>query len=260
MTRRRQKRIADRIISHMSSPPQRRSEFTFPWSADHQPQNGLIEKLEQFYRLSLLRWRFLEACRQAARPRLAQAGAVLDQTVLASALIVVPKVLAGWDGLRPRWVSHSRALLPSLPIPSEAEEALAADPAWELLAEFQALAPDRQDKAARNLALLWDHFEHMFGGLSGFLAEPAIEQSIYLDKLMTASRRMKLARGSEVAFHYVTVELMRLYVSYLRLGRSDRAAMALAANVVALISRGRMVTPAITSEVELDRTPHAEAA
>ncbi|MGO4526678.1 hypothetical protein AB4097_17675 [Microvirga sp. 2MCAF35] len=244
----------------MSSPPQCRSEFTFPWSVDHQPQNRLIEKLEQFQRLSLLRWRFLEACRQAARPRLAQARALLDQTALATALIVVPRVLAGWDTLRPRLISHSRALLPFLPIPSEEEEALATDPVWELLAEFQALAPDQQDKAARNLALLWDHFEHMFGGLSGFLAEPAIEQSIYLDKLTTASRRMRLARGSQVAFHYVTVELMRLYVSYLQGGRSDRAAMTLASNVVALISRGRMVTLAITSEVELIRTPRAEAA
>ncbi|EIM25243.1 hypothetical protein [Microvirga lotononidis] len=244
----------------MSSPPQRRSEFTFPWSVDHQPQDGLFEKLEQFYRLSLLRWRFFEICRQAARPRLVQAGAMLDQTLLATALIVVPKVMAGWDALRPVLVSHSRALLPFLPIPSEEDEAVAADPAWALLGEFQALSPDQQDKAARNLALLWDHFEHMFGGLSGFLAEPAMEQSIYLDKLTTASRRMRLARGSEVAFHYVTVELMRLYVSYLQLGRSDRAALALAANVVALISRGRMVTPAITSEVESDRTPRAVAA
>jgi len=244
----------------MSSPPQRKSEFAFPWSVDHQPQNNLIEKLEQFQRLSLLRWRFLETCRQAARPRLAQVGTLLNQTALATALIVVPRVLDGWDALRPRLVSHSRALLPFLPIPSEAEEAVAADPAWEILAEFQSLAPDQQDKAARNLALLWDHFEHMFGGLSGFLAEPAIEQSLYLDKLMVASRRMRLARGSEVAFHYVTVELMRLYVSYLQLGRSDRAALALASNVVALISRGRMVTPAITSTVELDRAPRAEAA
>ncbi|MBA1155026.1 hypothetical protein [Microvirga mediterraneensis] len=244
----------------MSSPPQRRSEFTFPWSVDHQPQNGLIEKLEQFQRLSLLRWRFLETCRQAARPRLAHAAAMLDQTVLATTLIVMPRILVAWDRLRPILASHSRALLPFLPIASEEEEALAADPAWDLLAEFQTLAPDQQDKAARNLALLWDHFEHMFGGLSGFLAEPVIEQSIYLDKLMTASRRMRLARGSEVAFHYVTVELMRLYVSYLQLRRSDRAALALAAHVVALISRGRMVTPAITSGVELNRTPHARAA
>ncbi|WP_262030652.1 FUSC family protein [Microvirga sp. Mcv34] len=244
----------------MSSPPQHGSDFTFPWSVDQQPQNNLIEKLERFYRLSLLRWRFLEACRQAARPRLTQAGAVLDQTMLATALIVVPKVMAGWDRLRPALVSHARALRPFLPLASEEDDVLAADPAWEILAEFQALAPDQQDKAARNLALLWDHFEHMFGGLSGFLAEPAIEQSVYLDKLTTASRRMKLARGSEVAFHYVTVELMRLYVSYLQLRRSDRPALALAANVVALISCGRMATPAITSEVELERAPHAQAA
>jgi len=244
----------------MSSPPQPRSDFSFPWSVDHQPQNGLIEKLEQFYRICLLRWQFLETCRQAARPALARAGCVADWTVLATALIVMPRVLTGWDALRPILLSRTRMLLPFIPVTSAEDEAIASDPIWELLAEFQALSPDQQDKAAKNLSLLWDHFEHMFGGLSGFLAEPAIEQSLYLDKLVTASRRMKLARGSDVAFHYVTVELMRLYVHGLQVGRSDRAALSLASAVVALINRGRMMVPAITVEVDSSPTRQAAAA
>jgi hypothetical protein len=244
----------------MSSPPQSRSDFTFPWSVDHQPQNALLERIEQFYRLCLLRWRFIETCRQAARPTFERTGAVLDQTVLATALIVLPKVFAGWDALRPALLSHTRALLPFIPIASAEDEALASDPVWDLLAEFQALAPDQQDKAAKNLALLWDHFEHLFGGLSGFLAEPQVEQSLYLDKLMTASQRMKVARGSDVAFHYVTVELMRHYVHCLQLGRLDRAALTLASSVAALINHGRMMTPAIAADVESCRTEHAAAA
>jgi hypothetical protein len=244
----------------MSSPPQSRSDFTFPWSVDHHPQNGLIEKIEQFYKLCLLRWQFIETCRKAAQPALARAGTVADQTVLATALIVLPKVFAGWDALRPTLLSHTRALLPFIPMARAEDEALESDPVWDLLAEFQALAPDQQDKAAKNLALLWNHFEHMFGGLSGFLAEATVEQSLYLDKLMTASRRMKIARGSDVAFHYVTVELMRLYVCGLQQGRSDRAALSLASHVAALINRGRMMTPAITADVDSCQTPHAAAA
>ena len=59
---------------------------------------------------------------------------------------------------------------------------------------------------------------------------------------------MKLARGSEVAFHFVTVELMRLYVEGFMLGRRDRAALALASTVSVLIDRGRMMTPALTHD------------
>jgi len=157
-------------------------------------------------------------------------------------------MLSGWDALRPLVLAQARSLLPFAPLGSAEEEAVEADPVWELLAEFQALEPDQQDKASRNLALLWDHFEHMFGGLSGFLSEPQTEQSLYLEKLMTASRRMKLARGSQMAFHYVTVELMRLYVQGLQQGRSDRAALSLASSVVALINRGRMMTVAIAAD------------
>src|SRR5688500_8715465 len=94
----------------MSSPPQSRSDFTFPWSVDQQPQHSLIDKLEHFYRLCLLRWQFIETYRQAARPALERTGAVLDQTVLATALIVLPKVFARWDALRPALLSHTRAL------------------------------------------------------------------------------------------------------------------------------------------------------
>ena len=232
----------------MSSPPQPRSDFTFPWSVDHDPRNELVEKLEQFYRLCRLRWRFIEAFRRAAHPELRRLGHALDQTVFAGALIVVPKALAGWEALRPVLRAQARALLPFIPQATAEDEAIARDPAWEILADFQTLTQDQQDKAARNLALLWDHFEKTFGGLSGFLAEPQTEQSLYLSKLTTASRRMKLARGSEVAFHFVTVELMRLYVDGLhaRAPRPGRPGAGL--HRLVLIDRGRMMTPALTHD------------
>jgi len=233
----------------MSSSPQSRDGFAFPWSADDRSRHELVEKLEQVYRLCHLRWRIVQQYGEAARPALRQIGRVLDQTALATALIVLPKVFAEWDRLRPILMSNARTLLPFVPLVKSAEdEALEQDPIWHLLGEFKTLAPDQQDKAARNLALLWGHFEDTFGGLSGFLAEPQTEQALYLDKLDTASRRMRLARGSDVAFHYVTVEVMRLYVVGLRTRRSDRAALALATCAATLINRGRMMTPAITHQ------------
>ncbi|MEE1656727.1 hypothetical protein VB618_11005 [Microvirga sp. CF3062] len=233
----------------MSSSPQSRNDFAFPWSADDQSRNELIERLEQVYRLCHLRWKILEQYGEAARPVLRCIGKTLDQTALATALIVLPKVFAEWDRLRPILISNARTLLPFVPLVKTAEdEALEQDPIWQLLGEFKVLAPDHQDKAAKNLALLWGHFEDTFGGLSGFLAEEQTEQALYLDKLDTASRRMKLAQGSNVAFHYVTVEVMRLYVICLQTRRSDRAALSLATCAATLINRGRMMTPAITHQ------------
>ncbi len=233
----------------MSSSPQYRNDFAFPWSADDRSRHALIERLERIYRLCHLRWRIVEQSGEAARPVLRRIGKALDQTALATALIVLPKVFAEWDRLQPVLVSQARTLLPFVPLVKTAEEeALEQDPIWELLREFKALAPDQQDKAAKNLSLLWAHFEDTFGGLSGFLTETQAEQALYLDKLDMASRRMKLARGSDVAFHYVTVEVMRLYVICLQTQRSDRAALSLATCAAALINRGRMMTPAIAHQ------------
>ena len=233
----------------MSSSPQHQTDFSFPWSAADQSRHELIEKLEQVYRLCHLRWRIAEQYGAAAHPVLRRIGRTLDQTALAAALIVLPKVFAEWDRLRPILISNARTLLPFVPlVKTVEEEALEQDPIWNLLGEFKTLAPDQQEKAAKNLALLWAHFEDTFGGLSGFLAEPQTEQALYLNKLDTASRRMKLARGSDVAFHYVTVEVMRLYVICLRTSRSDQAALSLATCAATLINRGRMMTPAITHQ------------
>jgi hypothetical protein len=233
----------------MSSSPQHQTDFVFPWSAADQPRHELIEKLEQVYRLCHLRWRIVEQYGASARPVLHRIGRAVDQTALATALIVFPKVFAEWDRFRPILISNARTLLPFVPLVKSAEEeALEQDPIWNLVGEFKTLAPDQQEKAAKNLALLWAHFEDTFGGLSGFLAEPQTEQALYLDKLDTASRRMKLARGSNVAFHYVTVEVMRLYVICLQTSRSDRAALALATCAATLINRGRMMTRAIAHQ------------
>jgi hypothetical protein len=189
----------------------------------------------------------VETLREKISSTLSRIGGSFDQTLWASALIVLPKAFAGWDAVYPEALTKARALLSFVPLASTDEDALEHDPAWEILAEFQKLDASDQDKAAKNLALLWGHFEDTFGGLSGFLEESQTERSQYLEKLMAASQRMKLARGSNVAFHYVTVELMRQYVCCLQQRRSDRPALSLASCVAALINRGRLMTLAIAA-------------
>jgi hypothetical protein len=53
---------------------------------------------------------------------------------------------------------------------------------------------------------------------------------------------MRLARGTEGAFHFVTVELMHQYVRGFQDRRSDQAAITLATWVSGLINRGRSLT------------------
>ncbi|WP_150117733.1 hypothetical protein [Microvirga vignae] len=111
-----------------------------------------------------------------------------------------------------------------------------------VLGEFEKLSRDQQDKVAKSLALLWDTFIEVFGGVSGFQTASPIEQQAYIERLSTASRRMEVARGSDVAFHYVTVELMRQYVSFLQTSSKNPRAIVLAGAVAPLIDRGRGIS------------------
>jgi hypothetical protein len=141
--------------------------------------------------------------------------------------------------LRAVLLAKTQAALPFLPPAAAEPKDEEPDPVWELLEDFQSLAIDQQEKAAKNLALLWGHFEDSFGGLSGYLGSLETEQLLYLEKLKAASDRMRQARGTDGAFHYVTVELMRQYVGCFQESRSDEAAMTLATWVSDLIDRGR---------------------
>jgi hypothetical protein len=158
-------------------------------------------------------------------------------------------IAAWWEHFRPIVRSKTQALLPFLPGAVTESMDEQPDPVWSLLADFQSLGAAHQDKAARNLALLWGHFEESFGGLSGYLAMPETEQLLYLEKLKAASDRMRLARGTEGAFHFVTVELMHQYVRGFQERRSDRAAVTLATWVSGLIDRGRSLTEETSTSV-----------
>jgi hypothetical protein len=151
------------------------------------------------------------------------------QQVLASKLREIQPTLAG----------HLQRAIPLLLGPGTAQVSGKPDPARQALGEFGVLDRDQRDKLARNLALLWENFQDVFGGLSGFMAAPQTDRTAFLQKLESASERMAAARGSEVAFHYVTVELMRQYISCLHHRRADPDAIALARCVVALIDQGR---------------------
>ena len=170
----------DRIAILMSSSPEHRSVFAFPWHDDSQPESGFAQRLEPFYKWCSVHWKRAETLREKTSSTLNRIGGTFDQTLWAGALIVMPKAFAGWDAVYPAVLTKARVLLPFVPLASADEEALEHDPAWEILAEFQKLGASDQDKAAKNLALLWGHFEDTFGGLSGFLEESQTERSQYL--------------------------------------------------------------------------------
>jgi hypothetical protein len=110
-----------------------------------------------------------------------------------------------------------------------------------IISDFHALTPDQQAKVAKNLAQLWDNFLEVFGGLSGFWASPLSEQEACMDKLEAAVGNLEPQKRSETGFQYVTIELMRLYLAFLFVGRTDHLSVALGALVVPLIDRGREI-------------------
>ncbi|WP_230531247.1 hypothetical protein [Microvirga roseola] len=168
-------------------------------------------------------------------------GMVELRQALPHAQELAPKVLARLQETHPALVARARTVLPFLldvPEPEPEEP----DPVDIVIAEFGKLERDQQDKVARNLSLLWDNFREVFGGASGFQAAPPIDQKLYLEKLEAAARRMEVVKGSEAAFHYVTVELMRQYASFLQTGSTDEKAVALARLVAPLIDRGHRMS------------------
>lgn len=113
-----------------------------------------------------------------------------------------------------------------------------------IISDFHALTPDQQAKVAKNLAQLWDNFLEVFGGLSGFWTSPLAEQEACMNKLEAAVRNLEPQKRSETGFQYVTIELMRLYLAFLFVGRTDHLSVALGTLVVPLIDRGRTMSAA----------------
>lgn len=197
----------------MDSSPRKVDAYSSLWDLDQQPAGWLEKSLERLYGL----W-------QPQRGRFAKAMSVYT----AVNRKMIPMLAHAAQPALFRMKAHEEA-------PQE------PDPVEMLLSEFAGLEQEQQAKVARNLVLLWDNFQTIFGGLSGFLAASPTEQDAFMEKLEAAARRMEPARGTDSAFHYVTVELTRQYISFFRVGRSDGQALALAACVAALIDEGRRI-------------------
>lgn len=152
-----------------------------------------------------------------------------------------PRLQNVWEKTSPIFHSQIRKLPPSVPLlaPPDANEVEEVDDVRSVLSEFENLTREQQDKVAKSLALLWDAFIDLFGGVSAFQTASLVERQAFTKKLDTAARRMEIARGSDAAFHYVTVELMRQYVSFLQIGSKDPRAITLAGLVAPLIDQGR---------------------
>lgn len=151
---------------------------------------------------------------------------------------VTDRARAEWRAGYPVVLRHLQERFPSLPLGSFPDPNAEPDPVELVMEEFHGLEPAQQDKVAKNLALLWNSFTGAFGGVSGFQAASPTEQRSYVEKLEAAARRMEAARGTEAAFHYVTVELIRQYIAFLQVGSTDPKAVALARLVAPLIDRG----------------------
>lgn len=151
---------------------------------------------------------------------------------------VTDRARAEWRAGYPIVLRRLQERFPSLPLGQMPDPNGEPDPVELVMDEYDGLEPAQQDKVARNLALLWSSFTGAFGGVSGFQAASATEQQSYVEKLEAAARRMEAARGTEAAFHYVTVELIRQYIAFLRIGSTDPKAVALARLVAPLIDRG----------------------
>jgi hypothetical protein len=235
----------------MDSSPQNLSTYTFLWDADKLSKNGSDEGQGRFGLLWQAQKEFFRTAAEASLSAKRKILSRLHHTVFLSTLIVVPRVLAVWQEVHPVLAAHSRKLFPFLAPAKTAPESEEPDIVHAILSEFECLGQDQQDKVAKNLALLWHNFQDMFGGISGFLAAPHTEQEIFMERLQAAVDRMETARGSQVAFHYVTVELMRQYISFFLIGRADQKTISLAACVVSLIDRGsHMTASSITYSVK----------
>jgi len=151
---------------------------------------------------------------------------------------VADRARAEWRAGYPIVLRQLHERFPSLPLGVLPDPADEVDPVLLAMEEFEGLEPDQQEKVAKSLALLWNSFTSVFGGVSGFRNASAVEQRAYSEKLEAAAERMKAARGTDAAFHYVTVELIRHYVAFLRIASTDPKAVALARLVAPLIDRG----------------------
>lgn len=116
-----------------------------------------------------------------------------------------------------------------------------AEPTEEqaLLGAFEALDGGRQEAVARNLSLLWECFLEEFSGLSGFFEASPTRQSAYLDRLASAAGRMEASRAPEARYHYVSVALMKHYVSSFQARSTAPDAIALSRRVASLIDGTR---------------------
>jgi hypothetical protein len=149
----------------------------------------------------------------------------------------LPAALALLSRKAPGLSEQVRSRLPALPWPEEEPEE--EDPALTILAEFEALEVQKQEATARNVALLWDCFVEEFGGISGFLSASETEKDDYLDKLSAAAQRMEAGRNSAAGYHFVSVVLFELYVSFFHGRKAHRSAIVLSERVAELIDEGR---------------------
>jgi hypothetical protein len=153
--------------------------------------------------------------------------------------VALGRIVRGASGragpLRERMGPWVRAHLQFLGVESADEEPREPTQDEIILSAFGRLSADQKRSVARNLALLWECFVEEFDGLSGFIQSPPTEQAAYLQKLDAAAARMEASRVAEARYHFVSVALMKRYVSLFLEKSRDPSSVELSQRVAALI-------------------------
>lgn len=202
-----------------AAPPSRAYENIFPKRIYIATQGYVVRLCKEASAYSIKNGVMHFARRAAALAKLAE----LKQHAAAPALLAQ---------LRKLLPAHSPAAVPNMAVTEE------VDDVEQALRDYENLSREQQEKVASSLALLWDSFIDVFTGVSSFQAASQIAHEGYIGKLEKAARRMEVARGTDVAFHYVSVELMRLYLAFLQAESGHPKAILLATTVAPLIDLG----------------------
>ena len=120
-----------------------------------------------------------------------------------------------------------------------------------VLREFENLETVRQQEVARDLAQLWDSFVEHFGGIEGFLIGDEVRRRDYIQRVETAVRRMRNAKGSEKGHYFFATAMLAHYLRVLYEGATEDDDQRMANRVVTLIDQGRkLLSPTPNEELE----------
>jgi len=131
-------------------------------------------------------------------------------------------------------------------LPKSQHEPTPEPPSQErvLVAEVEALSPERRDRAAVELARLWSWLNEEFGGPTGFLNRSESEQAAFLDRLSLVVERSEGMKETDLGRYYYSSALLGLFINALRSRQGDPDQLALSSLVASMVEHGRRLVEA----------------